>query len=209
MIRVGRVGESSKETDGVSDVQSAYDVGVDQFTQDVAIGESVFIGEHSSFNGLLRGAFQGHQSVRSGGIERNHLGVFTGIGDDAVLRRVPSMRLHHSVDIRFGADLDIVTGLEDIDSVVPLEHSFGHFDSHSGVFGLDMVLQDLDELLRSALVWGGRGEVVDLSANEDFNSVDRTDAYVPFMGSVPEAHLVDEDISDHAFPKYSGFGMAL
>ena len=55
------------------------------------------------------------------------------------------MCLEHTIDVGLAAQLDVISSLEDVNTMVSLvETTFG-FNTHSSVFGLDMLADLGDE----------------------------------------------------------------
>ena len=94
----------------------------------------------------------------------------------------------------------VVSGLEDINAIVPLVCSLGRLNAHAGELCFNMLSKDSDELFCCGLVCGAGRKIIDLSANEDFFAVDHSRVKVSFVRRVLETHLVDQDVRDHTFP---------
>ena len=105
--------------------------------------------------------------------------------------------------------LDVILSLKDIHAIASLVEIFFGFNAHGGKFGLDMLTNFCDEKLASLWSFRAHGKVVNLMANMHVLSIESAQMDVLFMDSVQKSHLVDEDLSDEAFPQNAGFRMFL
>ena len=110
------------------------------------------------------------------------------------------MGLQHAINLGFTTDLDIIAGLYDVNTIVPLVDTLGCFHTHSGIFGFDMLADFFNEQLAGRRNKCTDGKIIDLLAREDFLAINNARVYVPFMGSIVESHLVDENIRDQTLP---------
>ena len=69
-----RIGESREETDGVANVQSTDDVGVDQFTEYISVGETDSLRDRLGLWSLLGRTFEKHEGTGCVGVQWNGLG---------------------------------------------------------------------------------------------------------------------------------------
>ena len=110
------------------------------------------------------------------------------------------MGLQHAINVGFTANLHIIAGLYDVNTVVPLVDTLSRFHTHRGIFGFDVLADFLNKQLTGRGIKCTNSKIINLSAREDFLAVDNAGVYIPFMGCIVESHLIDENIRDQVLP---------
>ena len=182
VILVRRVGEPREETDGVANVQTTDDAGVNQFAENITVGETDLVRDRLGLWSLLGRTFEKHKGTGCVGVQWNGLGR----GIRLFLGSIPSMGLEHTVDVRLRADLDVILGLENVNAVVSLVDATGGFYTHGGVFGFDMAAQFGDEFFGSFLRRGSGSEIIHLAADEYLVAVDMAEVQVLLVSGILE-----------------------
>ena len=111
-------------------------------------------------------------------------------------RGIPSMCLEHTINVGLAAQLDIISSLEDVNTVVLLVETIFSFNAHSSIFGLDVFMDLGDEEFGSIRGLSANCKIIILAADQYICAVDSTSIDVPLVDSTAESHLVDENFSD-------------
>jgi hypothetical protein len=192
----GACGVAGKGTHGVTNVEATGNVGVEELAENAAVGETELLFEGGS-GWCARGwsciGVDGTRESLREGIEVVVI-AFVQVG------LVPLVSLEEASDVRTAGDLDIVSGLSDIDTVESGdEAAVGDFD-----LGADLC----DDPFGGGLVGACNGEIVHLSTQENLKAVDRGSVETALVSSCGKTNVKKNPI-DVFFPEIARFGVAL
>ena len=134
MFFVRTVGEAGEKTYGIANIKAAYYVGKDKYTKNFSIRETFLRNNFLCFGRLLRWTLESHQAVGNSRLNGNGRGTVVFVGR----RGIPSMCLEDTINVGLAAQLDIISSLEDVNTVVSLVKTTFSFNAHSSIFGLDV-----------------------------------------------------------------------
>ena len=97
------------------------------------------------------------------------------------------MCLKHTINVGLAAQLDVISSLEDVNTIVSLVETTVGFNTHSSVFGLDMLADLGDEQFSSGRRLSANCKVINLAADQDIFAVNGTGIDVPLMVLVPDS----------------------
>lgn len=110
----GILGVTSKECHSIANIKPANNVDINELTKDLTIRETHFSSNGTIDRSALCGASSSTVTIDNGQRKWNLAMVigFTGT------RRFPSMSDKHPIDVRFTRELDVVTGLMHVKTIV-------------------------------------------------------------------------------------------
>jgi hypothetical protein len=117
--------------------------------------------------------------------------------------------LKNTVDVGLTVELDVVTSLMNINAVVLDTETTGASFTHTETLGGDTIIDAGDECCSSSRVKGGHSKVIDLATDKNIFAINKTTIKVAFVGGVAKVKFINQDASDHTFPKATSFRMAL
>ena len=111
-VRTG--GEAGEKTYRIADVETAYYVGKDKFAKNISIRET-FLGDNLfCFRCLLGWTLECHQAIGDSRLNGNRRRTVVFFGR----RGIPSMCLEHTINVGLTTQLDVISSLEDVNTIV-------------------------------------------------------------------------------------------
>lgn len=137
----GGLGVTAEERDDIANVKATHDEGINEFTKYLAVTKASSGGEgegvRSAF-GRTSGKAEGRDDGRRHG---NNVVAVTGVRRGSG----PTVSLEQSINVGLAGDLDVVTGLMDINAIILTGETLGGSNTGNLVISSDLSINESDE----------------------------------------------------------------
>ncbi len=206
VFATGSLGKTSQKSNCKTNVKATDNVSIDEFAKYLTITKTNFLFQSIMFARTLQRTINFHKSSRRISRQRNRVKSITF----ASIGLFPSMCLKQAIDVCLAGQLDVVTSLMNVNTIVTNANALSVLDTNAKAARSGMGVNHGDELLGSSGRLGSNGKVIDLTTDQHELTINFTTIQIALVSRRRKTKLVTlENANNHTFPESTSLRVTL